>query len=212
MKKGLRILFVLFCSQAQVSLAQMDQSNSAKPDPIFKVEMSLGGNYRFFEAGTFLGDTYRIMPGYRAKFGFGYDRYPGIGFFVGGQAANLNENAFLGDNFPDARFRDRGLFLYQRIRISDQFSFRGELGYGMTRVVHGSSPSRFRLNYSTFFANLGMQHTIYENSDFLKLNLFLDGGYGLLNGRDIIINQADRNYIRKSSEIQINLGFRMEVF
>jgi hypothetical protein len=57
-----------------------------------------------------------------------------------------------------------------------------------------------------------MQHIIYENPDFLKLNLFLDGGYGLLNGRDIIINEADRNYIRKSSEIQINLGFRMEVF
>jgi hypothetical protein len=212
MKKGLSILFVLFCCQAQVLMAQVDQKKDAKTDPIFKIETSLGGNYRFFEAGTFLGDTYRIYPGYRTKFGFGYDRYPGIGFFVGGQAANLNENAFLGDNFPDARFRDRGLFLYQRIRISDQFSFRGELGYGMTRVVHGSSPSRFRLNYSTFFANLGMQHIIYENPDFLKLNLFLDGGYGLLNGRDIIINEADRNYIRKSSEIQINLGFRMEVF
>lgn len=212
MKNCLRILLVLCFCQTQVLMAQVDQKKAAKPIPIFKIETSLGANYRFFEAGTFLGDTYRIMPGYRAKFGFGYDRYPGIGFFVGGQAANLNENRFLGDNFPDARFRDGGLFLHQRIRITDNFSFRGEVGYGTTRVVHGSSPSRFRLNYSRFFANLGMQHIIYENPDFLKLNLFLDVGYGLLNGRDIIINEADRNYIRKSSEIQMNLGFRMEVF
>lgn len=174
----------------------------------FSVEL-LGRN---LNEGTFLGDAYQISLGYRINFDLGISGYPGLGFFVSGNNAEVLENQFLGGVFTEARLREGGVFLFYDIPVGNRLVIRPELGFGNFRVIHGFSPSRFILNYSHLFGKTNIHYRLVEISENFTLNATLGAEYGFYNGRGIVINDEDRNYIRRSSGYQISTGLLLRIY
>lgn len=174
----------------------------------FSVEL-LG---RKFKENTFLGDAYQISLGYRINFDLGISGYPGLGFFVSGTNAEVLENQFLGRFFTEARLREGGVFLFYDIPVGNRFAIRPEVGFGNFRVVHGFSPNRFILNYSHFFGKVNLQYRLVQISENLILSATIGAEYGFYNGKGIIINDQDRNYIQRATGYQISSGLLLKIY
>lgn len=179
---------------------------------IFFSDFSLELLNRNFEKGSFLGDSYQVNLGYRINFDFGVSGYPGLGFYASGNGAEVIENQFLGGFFTEARFREGGLFVFYDLPVGNRWVIRPELGFGNFRVIHGFSPSRFILNYSHFFGKANVQYHLAKISEDFILSVTIGAEYGLYNGRSIIINDQDRNYIRRSSGYQISTGLLLRIY
>jgi hypothetical protein len=179
---------------------------------IFFSDFSAEIHGRNFKEGSFLGDGYQIPLGYRINFDLGISGYPGLGFYVSGNGANVLENQFLGGFFTEARLREVGTFVFYDIPLGDRWVIRPELGFGNFRVIHGFSPSRFILNYSHFFGKTNIQYRLAQISKNFILNATLGAEYGFYNGRAIVINDEDRNYIRRSSGYQISTGLLLRIY
>lgn len=166
---------------------------------------------RTFEKGSFLGDSYQVNLGYRFNFDFGVSGYPGLGFYASGNSAEVLENQFLGGTFSEAIFREGGLFVFYDLGLGNRWVIRPELGFGNFRVIHGISPSRFILNYSHFFGKANIQYHLVEISENFILSATLGAEYGFYNGSGIVINEEDRNYIRRSSGFQFSTGLLLKI-
>lgn len=166
---------------------------------------------RNFEKGSFLGDSYQVSLGYRINFAFGVSGYPGLGFYASGNRADVLENQFLGGFFNEARLREGGLFVFYDLALGKRWVMRPELGFGNFRVIHGFSPSRFILNYSHFFGKVNFHYRLVEISENFILSATLGAEYGYYNGRAIVINDQDRNYIRRSAGYQISSGLVLRI-
>lgn len=177
----------------------------------FFTDFSISGQGRNFERGTFLGDAYRISLGYRLAVNIGISGYPGMGWYGGGQSATILDNQFLGGFFDKARIRDGGIFVFHAIPVGNRFVIQPELGFGAFRVIQGISPSRFILNYEHYFGKVGFHYPVVEISPDFILSLTLGASYGIYNGRNIVINDQDRNYIRRSSDFQIHSGILIKI-
>lgn len=177
----------------------------------FFTDFSVAGQGRNFERGTFLGDAYRMSMGYRVAINIGISGYPGMGWYGGGQSATILENQFLGGFFDKARIRDGGIFIFHSIPVGKRFVIQPELGFGILRVIQGISPSRFILNYEHYFGKAGFQYPVIEISPDFILSLTLGASYGIYNGKNIVINDQDRNYIRRSSDFQIHSGILIKI-
>lgn len=167
---------------------------------------------RNFEEGNFLGDSYHVNLGYRINFDLGVSGYPGLGFYASGNSADVLENQFLGGFFTEARFREGGLFVFYDLALGNRWVMRPELGFGNFRVIHGFSPSRFILNYSHFFGKVNMQYRLVEISENFILSATLGAEYGFYNGRAIVINDQDRNYIQQAKGYQISTGLLLRIY
>lgn len=199
------IVFLVFSTLGTCFSQEIKPTNSLEKGKFF-ADFGIEMRGRNFESGTFLGDAYQLSLGYRFSVDFGISGYPGLGFYGGGQGANVLENQFLGGFFEESRVRDSGIFVFHLIPVGNRFVIRPELGFGSFRMVHGISPSRFILNYSHFFGKLGVQYPIVDISENFRLNLTLGTSYGRYNGNEIVINDQDRNYIQRSSDFQIYSG------
>lgn len=178
---------------------------------IFFSDLSVEFLGRNFNQGTFLGDAYQVNLGYRVKLDLGVSGYPGIGYYFSGMGAKVLENQFLGGFFTEARLREGGVFAFYDIPVGNRWVIRPELGFGIFRVVHGFSPSRYILNYSHFFGKVNTQYPLVEISKNFILSATLGLEYGFYNGSGIIINEQDRNYIRRSSGYQISTGLLLRI-
>lgn len=178
---------------------------------IFFSDFSLELLNRNFEKNSFLGDAYQVSLGYRINFDFGVSGYPGLGFYASGNQAEVLDNQFLGGFFNEARFREGGLFVFYDLPLGNRWVVRPEIGFGNFRVIHGFSPSRFILNYSHFFGKASIQYHLVEISENFILSATLGAEYGFYNGRAIIINDQDRNYIRRSAGYQISSGLLLRI-
>jgi hypothetical protein len=179
---------------------------------IFFSDFSVDLLGRNFKQGNFLGDAYQVNLGYRINFDFGVSGYPGLGFYASGNSAEVLENQFLGGFFNEARFREGGLFVFYDLALGDRWVVRPELGFVNFRVIHGFSPARFILNYSHFFGKANVQYRLAKISEDFILSVTIGAEYGLYNGRSIVINDQDRNYIRRSSGYQISTGLLLRIY
>ncbi len=178
---------------------------------IFYTDFSVELSGRNFENFTFLGDAYQVSIGYRINFDLGVSGYPGLGFYTSGNAAKVLENQFLGGFFNEARLREVGVFAFYDVSVGNRLVVRPELGFGNFRVIHGFSPSRFILNYSHYFGKANIQYRLVEISENFILSATLGAEYGYYNGRAIVINDQDRNYIRRSAGYQISSGLLLRI-
>ena len=166
--------------------------------------------YRSFEKGTFLGDTYAVGLSYRLNIEVEFHGYPGVGIYFDKQAASILDNRFLGGFFTEVRMPETGVYLYHQVPVVKNLDLRGELGYGELQVIHGLSPSRFILDYSNFHGGLAFNYNLAkEVNGVFDLNLIFGGNYSFLQGNDIVINAADRNYVQRASAIQGIFGIRI---
>ena len=174
------------------------------------VEPSVELMHRDFGKESFLGDVYQSELGYNLRMNARVGGYPGIGLYTTRQDASVVENTFLGGNFEEARFKESGVFIYHTFHLHSRFMVSPELGFGLFRVVHGESPSRFILNYDRFFGGLGLAYVLIKDKyGVYDVNLTLRGIHGGLNGREIVINQLDRSYVRRSTDLQGSLGVQI---
>lgn len=174
------------------------------------VEPSVELKHRDFGKESFLGDVYRSELGYHLRMNARVGGYPGIGLYTTRQGASVVENTFLGGNFEEVRFKESGVFIYHTFYLHRRFMVSPEVGFGLFRVVHGESTSRFILNYDRFFGGLGLAYVLIKDKyGVYDVNLTLRGVHGGLNGREIIINQADRSYVRRSTDLQGSLGIQI---
>lgn len=166
--------------------------------------------YRSFEKGTFLGDTYAVGLSYRLNIEVEFHGYPGVGIYFDKQAASILDNRFLGGFFTEVRMPETGVYLYHQVPVVKNLDLRGELGYGELQVIHGLSPSRFILDYSNFHGGLAFNYNLAkEVNGVFDLNLIFGGNYSFLQGNDIVINAADRNYVQRATAIQGIFGIRI---
>ncbi|MFN3997213.1 hypothetical protein [Algoriphagus sp.] len=212
MKKLFLLVPILIFLSHGVCYSQEGKQWEKFEKDIFFSDFSLELLNRNFENGSFLGDSYQVNLGYRINFDFGVSGYPGLGFYASGNSANVLENQFLGGFFAKARFREGGLFVFYDLPIGNRWVVRPELGFGNFRVVHGFSPSRFILNYSHFFGKVNMQYRLVEISENFILSATLGAEYGLNNGRGIIINDQDRNYIQRAKGYQVSTGLLLKIY
>lgn len=211
MKKWFLLMLVVIFFNIGVSYSQEKKQWQKFEKNISNGDFSLEFLGRNFKDGSFLGDAYQVNLGYRINFDFGVSGYPGLGFYASGSGAEVLENQFLGRFFTEARLREGGVFLFYDIPVGNRCVIRPELGFGNLRVIHGFSPSRFILNYSHFFGKVNMQYPLVEISKDIILSATLGAEYGFYNGRSIVINDQDRNYIRRSSGYQISTGLLLKI-
>lgn len=178
---------------------------------VFFSDFSIEFLGRNLNEGTFLGDAYKNSLGYRINFDLGVSGYPGIGFYASGNNANILQNQFLGGFFKEARLREGGVFIFYDIPFGDRLVIRPELGFGNFRVIHGFSPNRFILNYSHFFGKVNLQYPLAKISENFILSAILGAEYGFYNGKIIVINDQDRNYIQQASGYQISTGLILRI-
>lgn len=212
MKKWILLVPTLIFFGLSVCYSQEGKQWKKFEKDIFFSDLSVELLGRNFEEGTFLGDAYQISLGYRINFALGVSGYPGLGFYASGNSANVLENQFLGGFFTKARFREGGLFVFYDLPIGNRWVVRPELGFGNFRVIHGFSPSRFILNYSHFFGKVNMQYPLVKISENFILSATLGAEYGLYNGRGIIINDQDRNYIQRAKGYQVSTGLLLKIY
>lgn len=166
--------------------------------------------YRSYEKGSFLGDTYGMGPGFRLKVDFEFSGYPGIGVYFGTQKDSIQPNRFLGGFFKEVRMPETGIYLFHQVPVFENFTLRGELGYGQQQVIHGLSPSRFILDYAHFSGGLVANYTLAkEVFGIFDLNLIIGGNYGFLNGNKIVINDLDRTYVQRATAVQGVFGIKV---
>lgn len=211
MKKWILLAPVLIFMGLSVCHSQVEKQWQKFEKDIFFSDFSLELLNRNFEKGSFLGDSYQVNLGYRINFDFGVSGYPGLGFYASGNRADVLDNQFLGGFFNEARFREGGLFVFYDLALGNRLIMRPELGFGNFRVIHGFSPSRFILNYSHFFGKATIQYRLVEISKNFILSATLGAEYGYYNGRAIVINDQDRNYIRQSAGYQISSGLLLRI-
>ncbi|WP_026952738.1 hypothetical protein [Algoriphagus mannitolivorans] len=178
----------------------------------FVFEPSLEFQFRNLKKGTYLGDTYQLGLGYSVSLGLRYDKFPGIALVVGGQGASLQENRFLGNFFEQARLRERGVLVYHQFKVTQRLSFLTDFGLGWMTLNHGYGLSRFALNFNVLQGSGGFSYRIFENErGKLPVNLFIKIRYGGLNGREIVINPTDRNYVQGSTQILGSIGCQVQL-
>jgi hypothetical protein len=211
MKKLIFLIPVLSFLSLSICHSQEEKEWQKFEKDIFFSDFSVELLGRNFKEGTFLGDAYQISLGYRINFDLGVSGYPGIGFYTSGNSADVLGNQFLGGFFTEARLREGGIFIFYDIPFGDRLVIRPELGFGNFRVIHGFSPARFILNYSHFFGKANVQYHLAKISEDIILSATLGAEYGFYNGRSIIINEQDRNYIRRSSGYQISTGLLLKI-
>lgn len=211
MRKSVFSLVFLFFASLGTSFSQETKVTSKLEKGKFFTDVGIEMRGRNFQSGTFLGDAYQLFLGYRLSVDFGIAGYPGIGFYGGGQGANVLENQFLGGFFEEAKVRDSGVFIFHLIPVGDKLVIRPELGFGGLRMIHGLSPSRFILNYTHIFGKLGIEYPLVNISDNFTLNFTLGTSYGRFNGNEIVINDQDRNYIQRSTDFQIYSGILLRI-
>ena len=211
MKRLFLLVQVLFLFSLSVCYSQEEKQWKKFERDIFFSDFSVELLGRNFKQGNFLGDAYHVNLGYRINFDLGVSGYPGLGFYASGNQAEVLENQFLGGFFNEARFREGGLFVFYDLSVGNRWVIRPEMGFGNFRVIHGFSPSRFILNYSHFFGKTNIQYRLVQISKNFILNGTLGVEYDLYNGKGIIINDQDRNYIQRSSGYQISTGLLLRI-
>lgn len=166
--------------------------------------------FRSYEKGSFLGDTYAMGLGYRLNMDLEFSGYPGIGLYFGAQRSSIRPNRFLGGFFKEVRMPETGIYLFHQVPVFENLSLRGELGYGQLQVIHGLSPSRFILDYAHFSGGLVANYTVAkEVLGIFDLNLIFGGSYSLLTGKNIVINALDRTYVQRAKAVQGVLGIKV---
>ncbi len=201
---------LLFCTVLQVAFSQELDSTKKPEKGKFIVESSVELIYRDFGKQTFLGDVYQLDLGYHLRMNARVSGYPGIGLFTIRQGAAVMENGFLGGFFEDARLKESGVFIFHTFQLHRRLTVSPEVGFGLFRMIHGVSPSRFILNYNRFFGGLGLAYVLIKDKyGVYDVKLTLRGGHGGLNGHKIIINQSDRSYVRRSTDLQGGLGIQI---
>ena len=201
---------LLFCTVLQAAFSQELDSTKNPEKGKFIVESSVELIYRNFGKETFLGDVYHSDLGYHLRMNARVGGYPGIGLFTIRQGASVMENGFLGGFFEDARLKESGVFIFHTFQLHRRLAMSPEVGFGLFRVIHGVSPSRFILNYNRFFAGLGLAYVLIKDKDGVyDVNLTLRGGHGGLNGSEIVINESDKSYVSRSIDLQGSLGIQI---
>lgn len=216
MRKVIGSILVLVFWTLSTCLAQDTPPTTSKPSNKWEKgdffgDFGLEMTGRSFKSGTFLGDTYRIIPGYRMTMNLGITGYPGLGWYFGSQNAEVLDNLFLGNYWSRGRVSELGLSVFHAIPLGDRWVFNPELGLGRVMLIHGSAPARFILDYNHFFGKVGMQYSLSDISDFLQLNLVFGGSYGLYYGNKIVINSEDRRFVQRSSDFLIHAGLMIKV-
>jgi hypothetical protein len=179
----------------------------------FSVEPSIEAQYRKFERNTFLGDTYALSLGYRMNLNLLVRGYPGIGFYSNGQSASIQDTIFLGGFFKNGSTSEFGSYIFYQFNLNKKIALSPELGVGQLRVIHGERPARFSLNYRHIFSGLGITYALVkEKFGVYDMNLIVKVGYGALNGKSIVINPSDQNYVRQSTDFQGGLGIQFAFF
>lgn len=179
----------------------------------FSVEPSVEAQYRKFERNTFLGDTYALGLGYRMNLNLMVRGYPGIGFYSNGLNASIEDTIFLGGFFKKASTSEFGSYVFYKFNLNKKIALSPELGVGQLRVIHGERPARFFLNYRHVFSGLGITYSLVrEKYGIFDMNLIVKVGYGTLNGKDIVINPSDQNYVKRSTDFQSGLGIQFAFF
>lgn len=210
MRHSLHYISILFFISFQTTYSQELDSAKNPGKGRLMVEPSVELIYRNFGKESFLRDAYQANPGYHLRMNARVGGYPGIGLYTLRQNASVVANGFLGGFFEDAKFIENGVFIYHTFYIHRRFMVSPEIGFGLFRVIHGESPSRFILNYNRVFGGLGLAYVLIKDKHGVyDVNLTLRGGYGGLNGREIVINQSDRSYVRRSTDLQTSLGIQI---
>ena len=200
----------LFFTVLQAAYSQELDSTRSPGKGRLMVEPSVELIYRNFGKETFLRDVYQSGLGYHLRLNARIGGFPGIGLYTIRQGASVVENTFLGGFFEDARFKESGIFIYHTFQLHRRFMVSPEIGFGLFRVIHGESPSRFILNYNCFFGGLGLAYVLIKDKyGVYDVNLTLRGRHVGMNGREIIINQLDRSYVRRSTDLLGSLGIQI---
>lgn len=205
------VLGLMMCF-AQYGTCQEVGKVAKKAKAPFETGFAVEGLYRNFASSTYLGDTYQLGIGYRMMMRFGFKGYPGLGLYLGGQRAEILDNRFLGSFFEQARASDSGFLIYYDVPIVNKFSLSADIGMGTMSMVHGESGRRFRLDYQHYFGNVGAKYILLEKQRAHRMSLTLNAGSGLLLGNQIRINLLDREYVRRSTDVQVKMGILLDLF
>lgn len=210
MKNIFCYVLALFLIAFQVAYSQELDSNKSPGKGRLMIEPTLELVNRDFGKGSFLGDAYQLGIGYNFRMNARIGGYPGIGLYTLNQSASVLENNFLGGIFEDARFKESGVLIYYTFHLHRRFMVSPELGFGLLQLIHGESPSRFILNYNRLFGGLGLSYVLIKDKNGVyDVSLIVRGGHGGLNGSEIIINQSDRSYVRRATDLQGSLGIQI---
>lgn len=165
-----------------------------------------------FQGDNFLSNDYSSKPGYflsgRARFG----SLPGLGFYISGNSAAIQDSMFLGNFFQKSSFQESGGFIYYPINVHTKILIEPRLGYGKLTAINIDNSEKFRLFYDNFFTQVNFIYKLGEINENSGYNLIAGINYGSLNGNQIIINQFDKDYIQKSRVLIINFGIELVFF
>ncbi|MCL6260410.1 hypothetical protein M3O96_15010 [Aquiflexum sp. TKW24L] len=210
----MKILILTFllsgCLQNQFIYPQTMGSENVRSNKIPFFSLGIQAHYAPFLGDNFLSEHYEIRPGYILESRFGLKDICGLGFSLVKNQTKSYEAEFLGNFFNDIQFRDFGLFFYYQFFFNEKFGIEPQLGLGLLSVKHQHIDNRdkFKLHYQNVFAGLNGNFNLNT-----KRNLILIGGvrYGGYATDDITINKDDLGYIRKSTRILTQIGFRWEI-
>jgi hypothetical protein len=213
MKVAFCFFIVSFSVLASPALTQELSPKQNKFWDRFSVEPSIEVQYRKFERNTFLGDTYALALGYRMNLNLIVRGYPGIGFYSDGQNASIEDTFFMGGFFKKASTSGFGSYIFYKFNLNKKIALSPEFGVGQLRLIQGERPAKFFLNYRHVVSGLGITYSIVkEKFGIYDMNLIVKVGYGTLNGKNIVINPSDQNYVRRSTDFHGGLGIQFAFF